>query len=296
MKNSVDFWWQIFFHIFPRKNGLKFVTPQTSEKFTSFSTARKEIYHLDLALGATSRKNFHLEKTAQKRHIKVRKRPPLKAMVLVGASVSCFIVGCFRACLAWWQTAFLERPINGRRKKQINAKHINLESRAPGVDLFRASGPKWGRKWPRNGFWPCLKNGGNTARKMGKMARNSIFELFSGHFFHFPGHLSGPFFPHFSGEAKIHSSDIFTPISGRRPEMDLYQVHGIPNINIFLTALVGQSSQGQTGTRPRDKRDFRTPKSLLPCFPKDPAVLKTLWDSELLRRSVFTTPPRFTTP
>ena len=30
--------------------------------------------------------------------------------------------------------------------------------------------------------------------------------------------------------------------------------------------------------------------------PKDPAVLKTLRDSELLRRSVFTTPPIFTTP
>ena len=30
--------------------------------------------------------------------------------------------------------------------------------------------------------------------------------------------------------------------------------------------------------------------------PKDPAVLKTARDSELLRRSVFTTPPRFTTP
>ena len=37
------------------KNGLKFVTPQTSENFTAFSTARKEIYHLELALGATSR-------------------------------------------------------------------------------------------------------------------------------------------------------------------------------------------------------------------------------------------------
>ena len=51
----MDFWWQIFFHIFPRKNGLKFVAPQTSENVTTFSTARKEIYHLELALGATSR-------------------------------------------------------------------------------------------------------------------------------------------------------------------------------------------------------------------------------------------------
>ena len=56
VKNSVDFWWQIFFRIFPRKNGLKFVTPKPSEIFTTFSTARKEIYHLELALGATSRK------------------------------------------------------------------------------------------------------------------------------------------------------------------------------------------------------------------------------------------------
>ena len=46
-----------FFHIFPRKYGLKFVTPETSENFTTFFTAKKEIYHLELALGATSR-NF----------------------------------------------------------------------------------------------------------------------------------------------------------------------------------------------------------------------------------------------
>ena len=55
VKNSVDFWWLIFFRIFPRKNGLKFVTPKTSENFTTSSTARKEIYDLALALGATSR-------------------------------------------------------------------------------------------------------------------------------------------------------------------------------------------------------------------------------------------------
>ena len=34
---------------------------------------------------------------------------------------------------------------------------------------------------------------------------------------------------------------------------------------------------------------------LLRNYPKDPAVLKTLRDSELLRRSVFTTPPKITT-
>ena len=37
----MDFWWQVFFHIFSRKTGLKFVTPKTSENFTTLSTARK---------------------------------------------------------------------------------------------------------------------------------------------------------------------------------------------------------------------------------------------------------------
>ena len=46
-----------FLSYFPRKIGLKFVTPKTSENFTTLSTARKEIYHLELALGATSSKN-----------------------------------------------------------------------------------------------------------------------------------------------------------------------------------------------------------------------------------------------
>ena len=47
---------------------------------------------------------------------------------------------------------------------------------------------------------------------------------------------------------------------------------------------------------------FRVQTSSLTClfcrnpYPKDPAVLKILRDSESLRRSVFTTPPRFTTP
>ena len=44
---------------FPKKIWLKFVTPETSENFTTFFTAKKEIYHLELALGATSR-NFSL--------------------------------------------------------------------------------------------------------------------------------------------------------------------------------------------------------------------------------------------
>ena len=46
-----------FLSYFPKENGLKSVTPKTSENFTTFSTAKKEIYHLELALGATSRKN-----------------------------------------------------------------------------------------------------------------------------------------------------------------------------------------------------------------------------------------------
>ena len=47
-----------FLSHFPKKNGLKFVTPKTSENFTTFSTARKDIYHLELTLGATSRKRW----------------------------------------------------------------------------------------------------------------------------------------------------------------------------------------------------------------------------------------------
>ena len=43
------------FSFFPKEKWLKFVTPKTSENFTTFSTARKEIYHLELTLGATSR-------------------------------------------------------------------------------------------------------------------------------------------------------------------------------------------------------------------------------------------------
>ena len=46
-----------FVSYFPKENGLKFVTPKTSKNFTTFSAARKEIYHLELALGATSRKS-----------------------------------------------------------------------------------------------------------------------------------------------------------------------------------------------------------------------------------------------
>ena len=80
-----------------------------------------------------------------------------------------------------------------------------LESRGPGIDPFRASGPKWGRKWPKHGFWPHLKNGGIMDRKREKMARKSIFEPFSGHFFHSLGHFS-PIF-------QVRPKSIFRPFS-----------------------------------------------------------------------------------
>ena len=45
-----DFWWQSFCQFSPGKLGLNFVT----ENFATFFTARKEIYHLELNLGASS--------------------------------------------------------------------------------------------------------------------------------------------------------------------------------------------------------------------------------------------------
>ena len=116
----------------------------------------------------------------------------------------------------------------------MTTKFLDLETRGPRIDPFRASGPKWGRKWPKNGYWPHLKNGGSMARKMGKMARNSIFEPFWAHFFHFPGqfsHFPGRFRPICQVRPKSIFSAIFVPISGRRPEMDLYEVHGIPSLD-----------------------------------------------------------------
>ena len=56
-------------------------------------------------------------------------------------------------------------------------------------------------------------------------------------------------------------------VPGKRPDSQNYMTSGLfkamgakkpinrKHINIFLTALVGQSSQGRTPTRPRDKRD-----------------------------------------
>ena len=55
----------------------------------------------------------------------------------------------------------------------------------------------------------------------------------------------------------------------------------------FIERFVSQSSAPNS--------DSGGAKSPVQKFPKDPAVLKTLRDSELLRRSVFTTPAIFTT-
>ena len=69
------------------------------------------------------------------------------------------------------------------------------------------------------------------ARKMGKMALQAIFGPFFPFFApFFP--FSGPFLPHFTGKAKIHFSAIFVAISARRPEMELYQVHGITGLQL----------------------------------------------------------------
>ena len=87
-----------------------------------------------------------------------------------------------------------------------------LESRGPGTDPFRASGPKWGRKWPKNGFWPHLKKGEKMAQKMTKMAwkmekmaRKRFENGISGHFPHFPGHVSPTF--------QVRPKSIFRPFS-----------------------------------------------------------------------------------
>ena len=74
---------------------------------------------------------------------------------------------------------------------------------------------KWGENGPEN-----EKNGPENGKNGPKMVRKWNFGPLSP--------FSGPCFPHFSGKAKIHFPAIFVPISGLRPEMDLYEVHGIP--------------------------------------------------------------------
>ena len=89
---------------------------------------------------------------------------------------------------------------------------LELESRGPGIDPFRASGLKWARKWPKHGFWPHLKNGRKLARKMRKMerkmekmARKWFENGFSGHFSHFPGYVSTIF--------QVRPKSMFRPFS-----------------------------------------------------------------------------------
>ena len=87
---------------------------------------------------------------------------------------------------------------------------------------------KWGKHGPEN-----RENG----PKFHFRTILGPFFPFSGPFFSF----SGPFSPHFSGEAKIHVSAIFVPISGRRPEMDLYEIHGIPIPDLVLRSRASTS-------------------------------------------------------
>ena len=92
--------------------------------------------------------------------------------------------------------------------------HLGLESRGPGIDPFRAGGPKWGRKWPKHGFWPPGK-WEKMARKMEKNSPKMVGKWNFGPFFSFPCHVS-PIFqvrppksifrrhfrPHFGPEAQ----------------------------------------------------------------------------------------------
>ena len=94
-----------------------------------------------------------------------------------------------------------------------------------------------GTKTAENWNLGTLGNGGKLGGKMGKNARKLLKNRTSGHFSRF----SRPFFPHFMGEAKFQYPAIFVPISGQRPEMDLYQVHEIPSLTIFHRSLGGRN-------------------------------------------------------
>ena len=136
--------------------------------------------------------------------------------------------------------------------KELKISQI-LQSRGPLTDPFRASGPEWGRKWLENGCWPHLEikwgkwprrpqppcpqrprrprrpasgvlgvpgplpcNPPNLYplagddRKIGKVARKWLENGISGHSSCFPG---------------------------LRPEMDLYEVHGIATQNLGISPL-----------------------------------------------------------
>ena len=56
---------------------------------------------------------------------------------------------------------FLEFPRGPEKAhKHLAYKQLpSLQSRGPRADPFRAGGPKWGREWPKSGFWPHLEMG-----------------------------------------------------------------------------------------------------------------------------------------
>ena len=72
---------------------------------------------------------------------------------------------------------------------------LGLQSRLPCTDPKSGLRPEMGKKWPKNGFWPHRKKG----EKMDEKWQNCRF---------LP--IFGPFFPLFSGGAKIHFSAIFS--------------------------------------------------------------------------------------
>ena len=132
--------------------------------------------------------------------------------------------------------------------KGISAHCRNYWNPVDLVQIHPGPGPEMGTNLASPGEW------GKDGPENGKMTQNSIFEPFSGHFFHFSGHFSHfqAIFPHFSGEAKIHFLAIYRSTSGQRPEMDLYQVHRTPTqlqkhdlpIPSFRDAYFGQILRG----------------------------------------------------
>ena len=110
-------------------------------------------------------------------------KTPLKMLVKEGGACtagfkgSCFGIGLMKKFRHHLGNRFGTQP---------------LGSCGPGTDPFRASGPKWGRKWPKHGFWPDLGNGGKMAWKTGKIPKMEKWPEngISGHFSFFAGHVS----------------------------------------------------------------------------------------------------------
>ena len=89
-----------------------------------------------------------------------------------------------------------------------------LRSRWPATDRLRASGPKSGKKGPKNGLWPHRGTGGKNGRKMGKIARKWLKNGILGPFLPFFGHFSD----RFPGEAMSHFSAIFARFRAEGPK------------------------------------------------------------------------------